>query len=84
MLMYQLIMILQSTTLTVEELYPENIETITLVIHKALYGLKLIGQPWHTKNLDDLQHMEFSSCKAELGIWMRKSVFLGICSNLYR
>ena len=37
----------------------------TLIIHKALYGLRSSGQQCHTKLSDDLQYMGFFSYKAE-------------------
>ena len=40
----------------------------TLILHKALYGLRSSGQQWHMKFSDDLRDMDFFSYKAELDI----------------
>ena len=44
----------------------------TLVISKALYGLRSSGKRFHDKFADDLRDMGFSPCKNEPDIWMRK------------
>ena len=43
----------------------------TLVIHKALYGLRTSGKQWHIRFSECLRHMGFEACKAEPDIWMR-------------
>ena len=45
----------------------------TLVIFKALYGLRTSGQRWHERFADCLREMDFFPCKAEPDIWMRKN-----------
>ena len=40
----------------------------TLIIHKALHGLRSSGQQWHTIFLDDLRDMGFFYCKEEPNI----------------
>jgi Reverse transcriptase (RNA-dependent DNA polymerase) len=49
----------------------------TLVIVKALYGLRTSGFRWHERFADCLQEMGFFPSKAESDIWMRRS------NNLY-
>ena len=44
----------------------------TLVIHKALYGLKSSGRRWHERLATCLRGMGFEPCKAEPDIWMRR------------
>ena len=43
----------------------------TLVITKALYGLKSSGLRWHERFADVLRTMNFTPSKAEPDIWMR-------------
>lgn len=43
----------------------------TLVIRKALYGLKSSGLRWHERFADVLRGMDFFPSKAEYDIWMR-------------
>ena len=43
----------------------------TLLIVKALYGLKSSGLRWHERLADVLRTMGFFPCKAEPDIWMR-------------
>jgi hypothetical protein len=43
----------------------------TLIIVKELYGLKSSGLRWRERFADVLQHMGFTSSKAEPDIWMR-------------
>src|SRR5687767_13570290 len=45
----------------------------TLVIYKALYGLRSSGLRWHERLADCLRDMGFFPCKAEPDIWMRKN-----------
>lgn len=44
----------------------------TLVIEKALYGLKSSGARWHERLADVFRTMGFVPCKMEPDIWMRK------------
>ena len=53
------------------------LEGHTLVMNKALYGLRSSGLRWHEKLADSLRDMNFISTKAEDDIWMRKN------GNLY-
>ena len=46
-------------------------EGCTLIISKALYGLKSSGLRWHERFADVLRSMEFFPSKAEPDIWMR-------------
>ena len=43
----------------------------TLVIRKALYGLKTSGVRWHERFADVLRDMDFFPSRAEPDIWMR-------------
>ena len=45
----------------------------TLIIHKALYGLRSSGKRWHEKFSLVLKEMGFFPCKAEPDIWMRSN-----------
>ena len=45
----------------------------TLVINKALYGLRSSGLRWHEKLAKILLKMGFTPCKVEPDIWMRKN-----------
>ena len=62
---------------TKEKLYvvagPEfgDLEGHTLIVHKALYGLRTSGIRWHKRLADCLRHMGFVPCKGEPDIWMR-------------
>jgi Reverse transcriptase (RNA-dependent DNA polymerase) len=44
----------------------------TLVVHKALYGLRSSGARWHKHFADILHDLGFTQCKMEPDIWMRK------------
>jgi Reverse transcriptase (RNA-dependent DNA polymerase) len=48
-----------------------NQEGHTLIISKALYGLKSSGARWHERLADVLRSMNFFPCYAESDIWMR-------------
>ena len=48
-----------------------ELEGHTLVIVKALYGLRTSGLRWHERFADCLRDMGFSPSKAEPNIWMR-------------
>ena len=43
----------------------------TLVIYKALYGLRSSGLRWHERFADTLRDMGFSPSKADPDVWMR-------------
>ena len=45
----------------------------TLVIHKALCGLRTSGLRWHARFADCLRDMGFQPCRAEPDVWMRKN-----------
>jgi hypothetical protein len=44
----------------------------TLIIVRALYGLKSSGLRWHERHSDVLRSMGFFPSKAEQDIWMRR------------
>jgi hypothetical protein len=44
----------------------------TLLIHKALYGLKSSGKRWHERLSDALRAMDFFPSKADSDVWLRK------------
>ena len=48
-----------------------KLEGCTLIIHKALYGLKSSGLRWHERFADVLRDMGFFLSKGETDIWMR-------------
>ena len=43
----------------------------TLVIVKALYGLKSSGARWHDRMADAMCELGFEPCKADPNIWMK-------------
>ena len=43
----------------------------TLIIHKALYGLKTSGKRWHERFVDVLRAEGFVMCKGDCEVWMR-------------
>ena len=45
----------------------------TLVIFKALYGLRTSGLRWHERFATCLRKMDFFPCKCEPDIWMRRN-----------
>jgi hypothetical protein len=45
----------------------------TLVIYKALYGLRTSGQRWHERFAKCLKEMGFKPSKSEPDIWMRRN-----------
>ena len=49
-----------------------DLEGHTLIISKALYGLKSSGLRWHNRFSDALRAMGFTPSKAEQDIWMRE------------
>ena len=48
------------------------LEGHTLLVYKALYGLRTSGLCWHQRFADVLRSMGFITCKAENDIWMRE------------
>ena len=48
-----------------------ELEGHTLVIHKALHGLRTSSLRWHERLADCLRTMGFAPSKAEPEIWMR-------------
>jgi hypothetical protein len=54
------------------EFAPFGLEGHTLVVNKALYGLKSSGKRWHERFSDVLRSMDFFPSKAEPDIWMRR------------
>ena len=49
-----------------------ELEGHTLVIYKALYGLRSSGARWHDRFADTLRDMGFVPSKADPDVWMRK------------
>ena len=45
----------------------------TLIIHKALYGLRSSGLRWHKRFADTLRDMGFFISRADNDVWMRKN-----------
>ena len=50
-----------------------ELEGHTLIIFKALYGLKSSGARWHERLVDVLREHGFSQSKADSDVWMRQS-----------
>jgi Reverse transcriptase (RNA-dependent DNA polymerase) len=50
-----------------------ELEGHTLIIYKALYGLKSSGKRWHERLYDTLRDMGFEPSKADSDVWMRKN-----------
>ena len=48
-----------------------ELEGHTLIIYKALYGLKSSGARWHEKLVDSLRAIGFFQSKADSDVWMR-------------
>jgi len=42
-----------------------------LIVHKALYGLKLSGKMWHERLADSFRELGFTPSKADSDVWMR-------------
>ena len=49
-----------------------DLEGHTLIIYKALYGLKSSGARWHEKLVDSLRDLGFRQSKADADVWMRQ------------
>jgi hypothetical protein len=49
-----------------------KLEGHTLLIKKALYGLRTSGLRWHERFADTLRDMAFFPCKADPDVWMRR------------
>lgn len=45
----------------------------TLIVIRALYGLKTSGARWHERFADTLREEGFTPCKADPDVWMRKT-----------
>ena len=54
------------------EFGPE-LEGHTLIVSRALYGLRLSGKMWHQRLAECLENEGFKPCKAEPDIWLRSS-----------
>jgi hypothetical protein len=50
-----------------------ELEGHTMVIHKALYGLKSSGRRWHERLYDVMRNMGFNPSKVDSDVWMRKA-----------
>jgi Reverse transcriptase (RNA-dependent DNA polymerase) len=50
-----------------------SLEGHTLLVDKALYGLRSSGLQWHERLADVLRSIVFTQLKAEEDIWMRKN-----------
>ena len=50
----------------------EKLQGHILVIHKALYGLKSSGLRWSQRIHDIMLELNFTSCKADPCLWLRK------------
>ena len=50
-----------------------ELEGHTLIIYKALYGLKSSGAQWHEKLVDSLRKTDFKQSKADSDVWMRRN-----------
>jgi len=48
-----------------------DLENHTLMIYKALYGLRTSGLRWHERFADCMKDINFLQCKAEPDIWLR-------------
>ena len=48
-----------------------ELEGHTLIVSRALYGLRLSGKMWHQRFSECLEEEGFFPCKAEPDIWMR-------------
>ena len=54
------------------ELADFGLDGHTLIVVKALYGLRTSGKSWHLKFSDTLRDMGFVPCKADPDVWMRE------------
>ena len=50
----------------------EELQGHTLVIHKALYGLKSSGLRWSQRLHDIMLQLRFTCCKADPRVWLRE------------
>jgi Reverse transcriptase (RNA-dependent DNA polymerase) len=50
-----------------------SLEGHTLLVDKALYGLRSSGLRWHERLANVLRSIGFTQCKAEADIWMCKN-----------
>jgi len=60
-----------------------ELEGHTLIIFKALYGLRPSGLCWHECFADCLSDMGFHPCKAEPDIWMLQNDDIYKCIGVY-
>jgi Reverse transcriptase (RNA-dependent DNA polymerase) len=60
-----------------------SLEGHTLIVDKALYGLRSSGLRWHERLADVLQSIGFTQWKAEADIWMRENEGLYECIAVY-
>jgi hypothetical protein len=49
----------------------DDLQGSTLVINKALYGLRSSGLRWHERFADTSRDIGFKPCKASVDVWMR-------------
>ena len=56
-----------------DDSFGEELAGHTLVIVKALYGLRSSGARWHERFADTLRDMQFFPCKADPDVWMRRN-----------
>ena len=60
------------------------LEGYTLVMNKALYGLRSSGSRWHEKLADSLIDMGFNGTKAEDEIWFgKKRMYMNILRPMW-
>ena len=50
-----------------------DLEGHTMIIHKALYGLRSSGLRWHERFADTLRDMGFKISKADNDVWMHRT-----------
>jgi Reverse transcriptase (RNA-dependent DNA polymerase) len=48
-----------------------KLEGHTLIIYKAVYGLRSSGACWHEKLSDMLKDMEFTPCISDPDVWIK-------------
>ena len=51
--------------------FGHELEGRTVLIVRALYGLKSSGAAWHAHLANTLQHLGFTSCLADPDVWFR-------------
>ena len=50
----------------------EELQGHTVIIHKALYGLKSSGLRWSQRIYDIMVQLRFNHCKADPCVWLRE------------